>query len=562
MNCLHPWTFIDSIGKTVDILKGIKIASAAGDEQLFPAETPDLVTVNEEEIIESENPEFGPWIHLTFHPTFTSLLETFIGVQFADDRYCTSGLALKPGFSSDQDAQQEIANILGIRANDTIDQGKSFVFATYQKHVRNHKAKSVSFNQQYVDEFLAVDLNQADSVISLYSNYGTHYISEYGEGDFIYQVFVYDKAIFNEIQEFWPDEPAYHEGLGVVFFRPYTETLLVLPDGTKDGYSDYIGTIVAASGDEKFNEIRPLLFDDLYNFESLLMILTDSDLAEKTESMNEFIALQCVLKSVAKAIYSNEEEPGIIVLMENVLTGGIYQNHGAASCPGFPLVSEDLPMLFQQHFNPDLVSQTATSYTSIIQANFDIVDLKILNPAYVEVLFIFADVINLPENAVVSLPGTAEIYLLCREFISHSIGNSTPEIVVGGNPSLKIVASSFKGTMKVTFVSETTMHFTYINGSVLNTIEKDRVYTVAGGNHARFPLPSTVPQFYANLTSNTDFESTWLTTNFVSGLELLMMTVETVYSLKIGKSIQTAQESSLNWLIFTLTMARNQSRFQ
>jgi hypothetical protein len=132
----------------------------------------------------------------------------------------------------------------------------------------------------------------------------------------------------------------------------------------------------------------------------------------------------------------------------------IFQKFGAASSPNFTPVKESGVQYFYNSFNPDLVTSTATNYVVFNQMNFKLDDFLVLNPEYVTHLFIFADVLEIIENAKLILPGSKKIYLICREFVALYSSNNVPEITVGSHshsdPSIKIIASKFRGILKIT----------------------------------------------------------------------------------------------------------------
>ena len=558
---MNGYHVTDSLGVTANVLRGIKGESPSSN-QFFPVTTLDVIDVTDRQITDSDHNHFGPFLQLTFHSSFTSLLQQFYSIiQFADDTFEAGGIALQPGFSEDSKAQKKIADVLGIKPEHTIDAGKSFVLARYWKTVHTHTA-TMSISKEYVSQFKNINRSQPDDIISIFSKYGTHFVSEYDEGDFIYQVFVYQRDIFEKIEHAFPDEPMYRFGWRGVYFRAFTEQRLSYPNNTIYGYSSYTGKILAASSDPAFKDIAPLLYDDVYGIDSIFMFLSHLTIYLKTNSMKSLIASRSVLKSISNVVYSNKEEK-LQKDWEEVLRGTLFQKFGSGSFPGFPQISYGTPLSFYRYFNPDLVTRTATSFASIIQAKFDLTDLKILNPAFVTDLFIFADVLEIPYNARIHLPGSDHIYLICRQFISHSHESIVPEIIVGNvhsEPNITIIASSFNGVMKLSSAKHAgSRHVTYVGGSVFENKLRDSVYTVISdtSKELQYPLPSIVPELYCDSNSK-DCGSQRVGSSFLNGMELLIMTIETVYSLQVSDSTETA-EKSLKWLIHTLGTARNET---
>ena len=543
----------------MNAVRGIK-GNPPNENQFYPVSVSDVITVSEEEVTEDNDPSFGPFIQLTFHPTFLHLLQEFYGiVNFIDDSFTAGGLANKPDeFASDYEAQQKISSVLGLLPEHANDTGLSFVLARYWKIARNHTAV-FGVKDDYVDAFKQINREQPNNIINLFTEYGTHYISDISEGDFIYQVYVYERHVFEEIDQEYPDDPNHRFGLLTSVFRGYTKPRVLLPDGQYTGYTKHVGTILAASQDLEFQDIEPLLYDDIYEIQSILIFVIKGSVARQTDKMTSLIEY-IILNSIGTNVYSTEEME-LQNAWEEVLKGAVFQIFDKGSSPGFRTIENDPLASNYEHFNPELVTKTATSYTSIVEATFDLADLDILNKDFVQDLLIVADTIELPAAASIHLPGSASIYLICRHFLSYSSGNAVPQIIVGSSasePSVTIVASNFSGVMKL--VSQHSgNHMTYIEGSVFITEKQDEEHFVVSDSSKELthPWPSVTPEFYANVTS--DYQSKWFVSAFLSGMDLLMMTVESVYTLQISSSTTIAQKS-LKWIINTLAMAKHQTK--
>ena len=539
--------------------RGIK-GDHSADNQFYPVEVSDVITVSGEDVADSDNQNFGPFIQLTFHSTFIDLLQEFYGtIEFVDDGFTAGGLVFNPDqLANDQDTQKKIANILGIEQEHVVDKGLSFVLARYWKYVSTHTA-TLNVKEEYVDDFKKINGSESSEIIAMFSQYGTHYVSNITEGDFIHQVYVYERSIFEMIDETYPDDPIYRFGYRSGYFREYTKLRRVLPDGEYTGYTEDVGDILAASKDSAFADIEPLLYDHVYEIQSILMFLTSNDIAEETKKMKSVIDF-IALNSISNIVYTSDENE-IQRDWERMVKGAIFQIFDEGSSPGFETVERDPLLSDYKEFNPDLVTRTATSYTSIVKATFNLGDIDILNEEYVTDLFIIADTLELPTKADIRLPGTTKIYLICRQFLSYSSGNNVPQIVLGSfgsEPSITIIASEFSGVMKVV-LQQSKSHMTYVWGSVLVTETEDGEDSVASDSSREltYPWPSVVPEFYTN--STIDHRTKWIANTFLNGLDLQMITVESVYQLQISSSTELAQKS-LKWIINTLAVAKNESK--
>jgi hypothetical protein len=508
---------------------------------------------------EEHDPQtFGPYVQITFHRNIVHLLQEFYGTILFADGFMAGGMVMQPGFKTDSHAQDRLASTLGIAPQHVADSGKAFVLTRYWKKIRTHKA-TASIKEQYVDDFKSINRSEPDNIITLFSKYGTHFVSEYEEGDFIYQIFVYQRDVFAEIEEAFPDDPTYRFGVKGSYYRKYTEPRETRSDGRISGYCSSVGSIMAASGDPVLSDVIPFLHDEVHRVDSILMILTDYSIAQKTDAMTQLISSKTILDSISERVFSSEDST-VAEAWNEVLRGALFQKYDKGSSPGFKQIENSTSLSFYADFNPDLVTNTASSYVSIIQAMFDLTDLNILNPSFVTNLYIQADVIELPSDAKVFLPGTENIYLICREFRTHSVNSSVPEVVVGSVDSdvnVQVIASSFQGVMKLTHISTQRNYVTYVGDSVFKLDTRDDITTVVSdpAMELRYPTPSLLPELYRSTQG--EHSDTWMARSFVNGMQLLAMTVESVYALQIGESAETAQKS-LKWMINVLGSARRE----
>ena len=266
--------------------------------------------------------------------------------------------------------------MLGILPEHTKDPELGFVLMRYWKSICTQEAKVSAVNGNYLEEFMNIDRNEPDIILNMFSKYGTHFVSKYTEGDFIYQVFVYLKEDYDEVEEEFPDDPDHLFGIYGILFRKYTKIKTILPDGQVTGYSHYVGDILAASKDPVLSNIVPLLYDDVYRVDSLLMFLTDSAIFDETKKMETVVPTIIELSSVSKRVYTRRLMPSKSQAWDSVLKASIYQKFGSLSSPGLQSVGKEAVIEYYSSFNPDLVTSTATSYTAIVQDTFDLTELK------------------------------------------------------------------------------------------------------------------------------------------------------------------------------------------
>ena len=519
----------------------------------------DLIQLKDFKRNMNNNSYFGPFIQITFHSDFDSLLQEFYGSTeiFADDSFNAGGLVRQPDFASDTSAQLQLASMLGILPNHTTASELGFVLTRFWKVVSQYEAY-VSINEKYVDEFMNIDRNQSENILSLFSKYGTHYLSEYTEGDYIYQVFVYQKDVFDFVESNYPDDKSYRNGLNSVQFRYYTKERKILPDGSIGGFTEYVGDILAASGDPALERIIPSLFDRTYQVFSILMIATSEELWNETKSLKKTIPSKTRLGSISEIIYTEKKVVNNPYQAWNgVLRASIFQKFDSSSSPGFYPVSEAPKLQYYSPFNPELVTSTATSFTAILQDSFDLSDLKIINPKFVTDLFIIADIIELKRNADVKLPGSNSVYIICTEFVSNASDSIVPKISIGNShnsPKFTLIVDSFKGTLEL---SDNKDRVTVSDGTIFETVAVESgSFSIVSNPLVRLPLPTSVPELYT--LQSIDYRDMWLARSFLNGLHLLTTRVETMYSLQLDDSVEIAKES-LDWMILTLTTAKNET---
>ena len=373
----------------------------------------------------------------------------------------------------------------------------------------------------------------------------------YTEGDCIYQVFAYDKSVYNEIMEQYPQTDEYLFGLRVANFRLFTKprNSITNPDLTF-GYSEYVGKILALSQDPSFENIRPFLKDNLYDVqESIFKFVTDFNVISMTNSMTSTIKLKLKFDTISSYTITDST---LQHYWSDTLMASTFQKFGRDSSPNFENVSAESFSSYMQTFNPDLVTSTATSYSAIIQMNFNLQDLKILNPEFVTNLFIFADVIEVFPGTPIRLPGQISIHIICRKFISHSGADEVPAIMIAAN-NVDLVASNFIGVLRKEN-DKTMKHFTIANGTMFETVADTNIanlLTVRSTDISKLPTPSALPELYSQDTSN--YYNVWLTRNFINALQLEMVSIQSILSIRANEETVNEGESALLWIIEVLS---------
>ena len=425
---------------------------------------------------ESDITYFGDFIQVTYHPDEKDLIKQFFAIwRFEDEIRDAAAFTYQPR-STNMDSY---AQLLGITPSNMV--GKSYVLARYWKRINTTIITNSEFSN--LDSTSVSSDATSDEITALFSKYGTHYVSGYEMGDFIYQVFVYDQEIGSEkVRKFFPfEDTSFSFGPRGYSFRPFTQ-----PRDGEQGYTLEAGKILAASGDMALKNILPKLKDDVYKVKESIFMFLVTQAYQDTDDLKTLIPMSLSFKGIINTLFTAESPSKS--KWNDVLSATIFQKFGAASHPNFPLLIDPNVAGFYGSFNPDLVTSTATNYVTISQMSFKLGDLVISDPKFVTHLFIFADVLQISATAKLMLPGSKQIYLVCREFLALSSGNKVPEIIVGSHensePVVKIFAKTFRGILKLT-QTKTGTHNTYANDYVYKTVEDQA---------NQFTVNSTIPR--------------------------------------------------------------------
>ena len=492
---------------------------------------------------------FGDFIQVTYHPDEKDLIKQFFAIwRFEDEIRDAAAFTYQPR-STNMDSY---AQLLGITPSNMV--GKSYVLARYWKRISTTIITNSEFSN--LDSTSVSSDATSDEITALFSKYGTHYVSGYEMGDFIYQVFVYDQEIGSEkVRKFFPfEDTSFSFGPRGYSFRPFTQ-----PRDGEQGYTLEAGKILAASGDMALKNILPKLKDDVYKVKESIFMFLVTQAYQDTDNLKTLIPMGLSFKGIINTLFTAESPSKS--KWNDVLSATIFQKYGAASHPNFPLLIDPNVAGFYGSFNPDLVTSTATNYVTISQMSFKLDDLVISDPKFVTHLFIFADVLQISATAKLMLPGSKQIYLVCREFLALSSGNKVPEIIVGSHensePVVKIFAKTFRGILKLT-QTKTGTHNTYANDYVYKTVEdQPNQFTVKVDNTKKllYPDKKTAAELYDS--DGKSHEARWVYQSFVNSLELAVTSVQSILAVRSSPSLvnsagKTAGES-LNWITETLT---------
>lgn len=502
---------------------------------------------------------FGDFIHVTYHPDERDLIKTFFSVwHFEDETRDAAAFTHQPSSTTTPpNSMDAYAQLLGITPGNMV--GKSYVLVRYWKKTSNTTMTNADFSNLASNAISSDDTS--DKIIQLFSEYGTHYVSGYEMGDLIYQVFVYDKEIGSKdvLKSFPFQDPTYSFGPKSYTFRQFTH-----PRKGAKGFTLEAGRVLSASGDTALENITLELKDDVYKVAASIFMFPVKPTADRmTDTLTKEIPVRLFFKPIVNKLLITESPSKS--RWNDVLSATIFQKFGVASRPNFPPIHSLAVEGFYGSFNPDLVTSTATNYVTITQMNFMLDEFAVSDPKFVTHLFISADVLQISENAKLRLPGSKQIFLVCREFSALSSGNKIPEIIVGSHENsetaIKIIAKSFRGILKLTQF-KSGKHYTYANEYVYKTVEDPNLndqFTVKVDNTKKllYPDKQTAPELYD--TKGKSHEAKWLHQSLVNSFELIVTSVESILTVRASsQSVDTASES-LDWVTETLTRGAMES---
>ena len=545
-----------ALGTQFNLLHGFNINwlhdGAQSGLPFYAIESQNLVNSFASQTRNGDRPYFGDWIQLSFHSDFSDLFGEFLSIwKFEQESYKSSAFTKQPNFSDDQAAKNAIAELLGIPARYVGSQDKGFVLARYWKILQTTDMGQISANGTLSLEQEFSQLTDKNDAIKLFTKYGTHYLSGYSTGDLIYQVFVYDKEVYEDVYMQYPQTSDYLFGRSGDHFRLFTQKRYTVADTLTVGYTEHIGSVLALSRDPYFDTIRHYLKDEHYDVsESIFKFILDFSVAQKTNQMNKTIQVELNFSAISNKSLSSMD---LKHNWDEAVMTTTFQKFGREVSPDFRPVPAPNYFSYMDTFNPSLVTSTATTHTSIIHMNFNLQDLRILNPKFVTDLFIFADVIEIHPGNAVNLPGQNSVHIICREFVSHSSGDSIPEVFISTD-NFKIISSRFVGVLSI--VDNTNMtHLTISDGLVYNTVRDPTIpglFTVSAFESVtRLPTPSIIPDMYNKAPSN--YHERWLTRTFLNALELEMVSVQNILSIRANDREVEAAEQSLSWITQTLS---------
>ena len=538
------------MGQATNLNLGLHANIQNGDF-LYPSNS-DTIFTNSESITKENalSAEFDPFPYLDFCDNYTHLVQTFFDYIQPSDSFKAAGFMFQPG--QETDTAYELADLIGVKHEDAdlFNSTTSFVLARQWKF-----SKRVSIEgDPEIGKGLNATLNPADppsyySYMDVVNWNGSHYVSGYVLGDFVYQVFAYDKEDYKIVKDRFPPNMCYG-AYPVIAFPPYTEV-----KNDYEGYSKYYGPLKIASQDSRFEDILPFTQDLANNVNnSIFRLFADDSTYDKLNGFNTETVVGLNLTSLNILIYDVDFN----YIWYRMMQGSFYTKFGVRVNPEFPPASFkiDYSAAYSQ-FSPLYPTMTPTYFLGMKYLYIDLSTVQILQPEYVKMTFLFADTIEVNTN--VSIPGTENVIIFCNNFLSKSVGDSVPEISLSVDPhdskAFKLYVVSFRGTVKFTNSKSSSQQLTIQDGHSLilkkSAYQPDILVPVVDAEFRNIvPNVTMAPFLYADTGEVFNYEL--LNNSFEEGLHYFTTSLENILNFNIGEDGPEAAYYFSYWMVFTL----------
>ena len=536
------------LGQPVNLNQGLKY-SGIHDGNFYPSARPTIFTddiqVTTKE--ETHSGHFNIFPSLDFCDNFTHLVQTFFDFIHPSDGFVAVGFMVQPG----QDSSNELADLIGVRHEDANfkDAGNTaFVLARQWR-----KSKSVSLKTSFptIVNPLNLALNDASATYQSYMdvtvNYGTHYLSNYTTGDFVYQVFSYGKDEYSRIKARIPSQPesAFFQ------FRTYTE-----PKNEYVGHCKYYGPVKIASADKRFeSDIVPHLRDVAYNVRaSIFQVIAHRSVFQTLNNLNRETIIGMELKSMGNYASGTVNHLKWLGLMHS----SFFAKYGVMVNPSFGVTQLpiDYSVAYAQ-FAPLYPTLTPTYFLGIKFLYLHLNKVNILQPEIVKTTFLFADTIEVTSD--VSIPGNENVVILCNNFLSKSVGSFVPTVTLGIDPrnttAFKFYATNFIGALQLQNSASSSQLTIYNGHSLLLQAQSSKTnmpLVHLGPNYFNLvPDANAAPFLYRHI-SNMHGQNL-LRESFQNGLSFFVNSIESILNFNIGVKGPEAAYHFSDWIVATLS---------
>ena len=537
-----------SIGQPANLIYGIKYGMDSSDI-FYPPTTSNVFKKNYNDTVHLSD-VFDVSPSIAFCDNYTHLLQTFFDYIEIEQGFKAAGLMFQPG--SEQETANELASLLGVKQEDAdlMDNSTAFALVRQWKRLRKHyidDVNSLELTNQTDAALSNIDYEEISDYANVFENVGTHYISEYITGDFVYQIFAYEELEYQGIRKRFPNSN-YSDPVTVFTFSAYTE-----PKGEYQGYSKYYGPVKIASDHSKFyNEIVPELEDPTNVVsQSIFRLTAKQELYDKLNGYGtEIIA---GVKVVSLNDFTTEN---IYSRWSQLMKNSLYEKFGSMSKPGFHLVTTviDYASVYSE-FTPLYPTMTATYLLGMKYLYLNLKSVQMLEPDKVKTILLIADVIEIDSD--VDLPGNANVIIICNSFVSKSHEDYVPTLTVHVDPTNKdqfqLITFIFHGSLKLQQALSNSYQ-TIMDGQVLYLDDSSiqGILTVSVGHiYNRLLANKTTAPFLYDVQDEI-FGNDWVITSFQDGLSYFLTSIENILNYNIGEGGPSAAYDFAEWIVNSL----------
>ena len=459
-------------------------------------------------------------------------------------------IMLQPGSST---FTNNLANFLGILPEHLSPQNnKSFVVGMLKRESKVRWLQENILKAAVQSELNGISENDLPSVINFFNQHGTHYLSRYTVGDFIYQVYVYDRDIYDQVDEQY-SKGMYRNGYLTFEFAQYTEPR-VTSAGVTTGYTAYIGDLHIASRQEQFySDLVSQAMDN--TFARKASILRIPRIASTLTSIGtEDIVVALQFTDIGSHI-SNEIAKDI---WDNLLLSALYLKYGERVQSTREQEQADYTGYFSD-FSKDYITSIATTDVAIIRMHADLSEIQfnVLSSDQLQRLFVFADIVEMSDN--VHLPICSSLTIICKSLVPSGsrIQGRVPTIVVGSSECTPKV-NLYVGDIKEPFVIQqqnSGKRESYIRGIALKLTENPSpsnpmTVEIDSDKSLTNPTITAAPSLYA---PNERFpEEVWVSKHFKQGMQFIALVTEVILSYKFLERSNEISWNTVDWIIDTL----------
>eukprot|EP00118_Oscarella_pearsei_P029125 m.3730 g.3730 ORF g.3730 m.3730 type:complete len:1734 (+) comp9731_c0_seq2:710-5911(+) len=547
-------TVADFLGKQTNIIHGFTPSIVPTDGLKLVCDGSDCDVQGTTEA--ASLPGFENYVELVFCADTKALFEAAFELWTVESNFSAGAMNKQP---NDEDSwyYETMAVVLGILPQHfelTNDYG--FVLSRIRKMSLEQTFTNVDFGSAISDAASGLSGDSSQEFLDFFSEYGSHYVSKIITGDLFFQVFVYEREVYEDIIERYNvDNILYTHGPFVSNYQVHTAPRECTEVGCS-GYTLFQGNLQAASSDSALSEIRNILVDDLFaEGPSCLELMSVSKREEVNDLLTKEDAVYVTLTSL-RGLLSSEN---VTAMWDSLLGTGILQKYGPAA--GYQLQSPTPPKVDETYssFTYDIVSRIATSHMTFAQQYVNLKDVadEIIDPEFVDTVFIFADIVQF--DGTIDFPGFNHIYIVCNEMFSYSKNSATPaKLVVGrhstSEPEFLLFAQRHSGSFQLQVVP-TQKTYTFFEQYPVETVDDpisvgETTVRIVVEKMPVNPTCQAEPRFYDR--SSTYPPEMWLADNFVYGMHSLIVALETVMRCGSSESdILLAQQCAL-WIVRTL----------